>query len=500
MNTFVEALAEMQNLMENLKRTENGALAYSSTMDKVYDMFAFGGAYRQRTDDEVVALYANAYAQSPVLATKCLFYLRDVRGGQGERRFFRVAFKWLIRSHKKVARMLLPLISEYGRWDDLIDVCYGTSLWEDAMAIVDEQLTKDIMSDTDCSLLAKWLPSANASSKETKKKAAAVMSSLGMSPKAYRKTLSRLREKLNVLERLMSANEWSEIEFDKIPSKAGLLYKDAFQRRDIIQKRYKEFITSDDTKVNAEALYPYEIIKQARYLNSQTDIAVIDKYWNNLPDYFNGQSNSMMCVCDTSGSMTWGSINSVRPIDVAISLSIYAAEHNKGPFKDCYISFASRPQFIKIKGDNIVEKASYIYDKNLVDDTNLEAVFDLLRKGCINHKWLPEDMPKTLVIISDMEINQGIDELGWRGDNDAIKGLMEQIRDKWIADGLEEYFPKLIYWNVNARNNTILDMGPNVSYVSGCSPILFEQVISGKSGYDLMLNKLLSERYSMIEF
>lgn len=498
MNTFVEVLTEMQNVRDNLKRTENGAVAYKSTMDKVYDMFAFGGAYRMRTDDEVAALYADAYAQSPVLATKCLFYLRDVRGGQGERRFFRVAFKWLIRLHADVARALLPLISEYGRWDDLIEVCYETSLWDEAMTIINAQLIEDL-ENKECSLLAKWMPSANASAKKTKKKAYAIMQSLQLTPRDYRKMLSHLREKINVLECLMSANEWNKIEFDKIPSKAGIVYKNAFARRDIIKQKYEDFIISDDTKVNARTLYPYEIVNRVKHNNNFIDRAALDKYWKSLPNYFNGKANSMMCVCDTSGSMTWG-MNNVQPIDVAISLSIYAAEHNEGPFKDCYISFASRPQFIQIKGKDIAEKVQYIKEKNLIDNTNLEAVFDLLRRGCINHKWAPKDMPKTLVIISDMEINHGIDELEWRDNNEAIKGLMEQIRDKWIADGLEAYFPKLIYWNVNARNNTILDMGPNVSYVSGCSPVLFEQVVSGKSGYDLMLDKLLSERYERINF
>lgn len=498
MNTFVEAMTEMQNRTDNFKRTENGALAYKSTMDKVYDMFAFGGAYRQRTNDEVVALYADAYAQSPVLATKCLFYLRDVRGGQGERRFFREAFKWLIWSHRDTARALLTYISEYGRWDDLIDVCYGTKLWDDATSIMRNQLSKDLLGN-DCSLLAKWLPSANASSKDTKKKAYALMKSFHLSPRKYRKMLSHLREKINVLERLMSANKWEDIEFDKIPSKAGILYKNAFQRRDLIQEKYKNFITSENTKVNAATLYPYEIVNKAKISMSDVDRAALDKYWKNLPDYFNGKSNSMMCVCDTSGSMTW-SMNGVAPIDVAVSLSIYAAEHNEGEFKNCYISFASRPQFIQIKGNDIYEKVRYIKNKSLVDDTNLEAVFNLLRRGCINRRWRPQDMPKTLVIISDMEINQGISELGWRDNNESIKGLMEQIRDTWIADGLEAYFPNLVYWNVNARNNTILDFGPNVSYVSGCSPVLFEQVISGKKGYDLMMDKLLSERYDKINF
>lgn len=348
-------------------------------------------------------------------------------------------------------------------------------------------------------LIFKWLPSENASSQKTKEYAYKIRSFLNLTPRQYRKMLSWGREKTNVLERLMSANRWPEIKFDKIPSKAGIVYKNAFARRDIIKQKYEDFIISDDTKVNARTLYPYEIVNRVKHNNNFIDRAALDKYWKSLPNYFNGKANSMMCVCDTSGSMTWG-MNNVQPIDVAISLSIYAAERNEGPFKDCYISFASRPQFIQIKGKDIAEKVQYIKEKNLIDNTNLEAVFDLLRRGCINHKWAPKDMPKTLVIISDMEINHGIDELEWRDNNEAIKGLMEQIRDKWIADGLEAYFPKLIYWNVNARNNTILDMGPNVSYVSGCSPVLFEQVVSGKSGYDLMLDKLLSERYERINF
>ena len=498
MNTFVEALTQMQEVKDNLKRTENGALAYSSTMDKVYDMFAFGGAYRDRTDDEVVALYANAYAQSPVLATKCLFYLRDARGGQGERRFFRVAFKWLIQSHTDVAQELLSLISEYGRWDDLIEVSYQTILWPEAVKIIGIQLAKDLNTE-DCSLLAKWMPSENASSIETKKKAKALRAALNLSAREYRKMLSTLRKKINVLECLMSNNQWEEIEFDKIPSKAGLLYKDAFRRRESIKHKYLEFILSDDTEVNASVLYPYEIVGKAELARHNTDQAALNKYWKNLPNYFNGKSNSMMCVCDTSGSMTWG-VGRVKPLDVAISLSIYAAEHNEGPFKDCYISFSTHPQFVKIKGKNIVEKVWDIKSNSLIADTNLESVFDLLRKGCINRKWKAEDMPKTLVIISDMEINEGIEELEWREEDTAIKGLMERIRDKWIADGLEKYFPKLVYWNVNARNNTILDMGPNVSYVSGCSPVLFEQVISGKTGYNIMFDKLLSERYKAINF
>lgn len=499
MNTFVEKMEAIEKVVEHLKRTENGAMAYDTTFYKVYDMFAFGGAYRQRTDEECIALFSSAFNEEPILATKCLFYLRDVRGGQGERRFFRVCFNWLCQKYSRVARKLLPFVAEYGRWDDLIHTTYHTSVWGDAMAIVADQLSEDI--DTSYpSLLAKWLPSENCSSLETKQMAKAVRTYFGWTPRQYRKLLSELRRRLNVVERLMSANEWDKIEFDKLPSKAGLLYKDAFARRDIIKDRYREFVLSDHTKVNADTLFPYEIVSKALDVyNDPIAEAALDKYWKNLPNYFDGKENSMICVCDTSGSMTWGA-GAAEPIDVAISLSIYAAEHNTGAFKDRFISFSERPVFHTITGDTIVKKAKSIYDKSEVASTNLEAVFDLLRRGCINHQWNPEDMPKTLVIISDMEVNMGVDEFNWGQTNADLVPLMEQIRHKWIADGLEAYYPNLIYWNVNARNNTVLDLGENVSYVSGCTPILFEQIIRGKRGYDLMMDKLLSERYERITF
>lgn len=499
MNTFVERMEAIEKKVGNLKRTENGATAYSSTFDKLYDMFAFGGAYRNRTDEDCIALYADAWNDSPVLATKCLFYLRDVRGGQGERRFFRECFRWLCKKHTVVAKELLSLVPEYGRWDDLIYSTYGTPVWRATTTLIRKQLSEDIQTEYP-SLLAKWMPSENASSLETKKMARALRTSLNLTPRDYRKMLSTLRERLNVIECLMSANEWDKIEFDKIPSKAGLIYKDAFARRDIIKDKYREFITSDKTEVNAKTLYPYEIVHKvvAKWSDSLSEIA-LNKYWNNLPDYFDGKENSMICVCDTSGSMTWGT-GAAMPIDVAISLSIYAAEHNKGEFKDRFISFSDRPVFHKIVGNTIVEKVNSIRKKCEVADTNLEATFDLLRHGCINHQWELEDMPKTLVIISDMEINVGVDELDWGVSNEEIVSLMEHIRRKWYADGIDEYFPDLIYWNVNARNNTILDLGENVSYVSGCSPVLFEQIVRGKRGYDLMMDKLLSDRYERITF
>ena len=352
------------------------------------------------------------------------------------------------------------------------------------------------------SLIFKWLKSENASSKETKALANKIRIYLGMTHKEYRKMLSYGREKTKILERLMSSNQWDKIDFSKIPSKAGLIYKNAFARRDIITKKYEAFAKSSETKVNAKTLYPYEVVEQAIRASwygtgTETDRAMIEKYWNNLPDYFNGEPASIMCVVDTSGSM------SGTPIDVAISLGIYCAERIGGPFAGHYISFASRPQLIKVEGVDFVDKVRRIYDTNLCDNTNLEATFDLVLEMAKKSK--PEDVPKTLVVISDMQIDSMTGSLFWRGDKninmkrwtqETAATEMELIRQKWAAAGIE--CPNLIYWNVDARDNTILDAGPNVSFVSGCSPVLYEQIIRGVTGMSLMLDKLMSERYAVI--
>lgn len=505
MNTFMETLTNATNF----DRTANGALAHKSTRSMVYDMFALGGAYRKRSEEDCILLFKNAYAENPELALKCLFYLRDCRGGQGERRFFRVCFNWLCHEDPQAALRNLVHLSEYGRWDDLLYTTYNTILFANALEEVKRQLALDVQCKTP-SLLAKWLPSENASSMETKRMAHDVRRFLGMSHKEYRQILSALRKRINVLERLMSANKWDEIEFDKIPSKAGLVYKNAFARRDIIAKKYETFAKSENTKVNAKTLFPYEVVAKAiqkcdwRYESklSDTDRAMIEKYWNNLPDYLNGEPCSMMCVVDTSGSMTGHEANA--PLNIACSLGIYCAERVGGPFKDHYISFSSEPQLIKIEGVDFVDKVCRIYRTNLCENTDLVKTFDMLKQIALTPGVNKEDIPKTLVVISDMQIDcsgttkwtRGRYERTNQWTTESAATEMEKIRQEWAECGLT--LPKLVYWNVNASKNTILDDGPDVSFVSGASPIIFQQVLTGKTGYDLMMDKLMSERYAVI--
>lgn len=492
MNTLLNGL----KVASNMDYTTNGAKMHKSAGSRLYDMFALGGAYRERSEEDCVRLFADAYGEDKIYALRCLFYLRDCRGGQGERRFFRVCFKWLCDNDAPTAMKYLSLLPEYGRWDDMWKATIGTACFTKAMQLVLKQLSLDVQCKTP-SLLAKWLPSENASSKETRRLAHVVRVHLGLNHKEYRVLLSKLREQIKVLERLMSAGRWDEIEFDKIPSKAGLVYKNAFARRDVIQRQYAEFMKSDK-KVNASVLYPHEVTVQARRasLSNQVDVNACQKYWDNLPNYFDGTDVSMLCMVDTSGSMTWCNSNT-QPIDVAVGLGIYCAERATGPFHNHYISFASRPQLIEIRGSNIVDKVRRIVSTNLCDNTNLTAAFDMLLETVVMHRVPQSDMPNTICVISDMQI----DGDGWGNkshvwtESRAITE-MEKLHTKWAAHGYK--LPHLVYWNVHAVKDTILDLSENVTLVSGYSPVILQQVMTGKTGIDVMYDKLNSSRYAQI--
>ena len=512
MNTFMNGLKNATNFT----RTENGALTHKSTRSDLLDMFAMGGAYRKRSDEDVILMFRKAFNENETYALKCLFYLRDARGGQGERRFFRVAMKDLATYNTEAARRNLRHIPLFGRWDDLY-IFVGTPLEKDAFAFMREQLALDVQSKTP-SLLAKWLKSENTSSADSRALANKTRRAFGMTHREYRKTLSILRTRINVLEKLMSAGKWDEIEFDKIPSRAGMIYKNAFARHDLERAKsekpvqtYAEFAKDETKTVNAKTLYPYECVAEAikviprncswyRSGSSSSNLPAMDdtnrlminKYWNNLENYFKGASLNGIAVVDTSGSMV-GSEPSA-PINVAISLGLYCAEKAKGPFAGHYISFASRPQLIETDGVDFVDKVYRIYKTNLVDNTNIEATFDLILDTALRNRCSQDDLPQNIIIISDMEFDSA---RGYYGRGDDTNTLMEKIAQKWATYGYQ--MPHLIFWNVQARQNNIpmLGQGP-ISYVSGFSPAIFEQIMSGKTGYDLMMEKLNTERYSVI--
>ena len=507
MNTLLNGMKNATNYTY----TENSALTHKSTMSGLLDLFGMGAAYRTRNDSDCILLFMNAFEEDPTYALKCLFYLRDIRGGQGERRFFRVVCKYLANKETAAMKRNLQYVPEFGRWDDLYTFI-GTKLESDAFDLMKKQLMLDVNCKTP-SLLAKWLKSENTSSQESRMLANKTRIAFDMNHRQYRKTLSILRERINVLEHLMSAGRWDEIEFDKIPSKAGFIYRNAFARHDIERMRsekqitsYKDFIKDENTKVNAKDLYPYEVVAKAYNLTDKgyswgrnltyniedsIERQVIDKYWDNLTDYFNGCTLDALCMIDTSGSM-WGSEASA-PINVAISLGLYAAERARGPFAGHYISFSRTPQLIETKGIDFCDKVQRIYKTNLCENTNIEAAFDMLLNTAIENNCTQEDLPKSIIVISDMEFDS---QRGYYGKSNNT--LMENISERWELQGYK--MPNLVYWNVEARQNNIpMTVKNGISFVSGFSPVLFEQIMKGKTAYDLMFDKLNEKRYACIK-
>jgi len=503
MNTLLNGMKSASNWA----MTENGGITHKTTNSDLLDMFAMGAAMRNRSDEDVILMFQKAFAENAELAMKMLFYIRDVRGGQGERRFFRTVMRWAAsgKDTRESVRKNIQYFPEFGRWDDLYCLV-GTSLEKDALSFIKEQLALDVQCKTP-SLLAKWLKSENASSHETQRLADITRRYLGMTHREYRKTLSILRARINVLEVLMSANRWDEIEFDKIPSKAGLIYKNAFARRDIIKAKYEKFAKDENTKVNATTLYPYEVVEKAIELMSRgywdrssialdnVDRLMINKYWDNLSDFFQGAKLNALCMVDTSGSMHG------TPINVATSLGLYCAEKAGGPFAGHYISFSSRPQLIATEGVDFCDKVDRIVRTNLCENTNIEAAFDMVLNTAVRNAVPQSDLPEYILVISDMEFDSATGNY-WRHSGSNMckanaESVMETIERKWNAAGYR--MPKLIYWNVDARQANIPMIGNHyVSYVSGFSPSIFKSIVTGKTGWDLMMEAIGGERYACI--
>ena len=514
-NKFLNGLTNATNFTY----TENGAVTHKSTNSMLLDMFALGGAYRTRSDEDVILLFKNAFDENPVYALKCLFYLRDARGGQGERRFFRVVCKWLATYNTDAMHRNLIHVPEFGRWDDLY-VFVGTPLEADALDVMKQQLVLDVQCKTP-SLLAKWLKSENTSSADSRRLATITRKYLGWSHKQYRKTLSVLRARINVLERLMSEGRWDEIEFDKIPSRAGMIYKNAFARHDLERAKnenvqsYADFARDTTKKVNAKVLYPYECVAEAMKLrggwygysaknNDETTRLMVNKYWDNLADYFNSASFNGMAIVDTSGSMCGPDASA--PINVAISLGLYCAEKAKGPFAGHFMTFSSNPTFVKVEGVDFCDKVHRMLRADWGGSTNVEAAFDLMLNTAIKNKCSQDEIPQNLIIISDMEFNGcvtsgPVSTSRWSYGGSTITPhdtLFEKMEKKWAAHGYK--MPNLVFWNVQARQNNIpMRTEGNVNFVSGMSASIYEQLMKGLTAWDLMMDKLNSERYAVIK-
>lgn len=477
----------------NTAHTENGGIAYRSTESYCLDMFFKAGAMRNSSEQEIAETVIRAYAEDPDKAMKIIFFARDARGGLGERRFFRIAISALVKTDAAAVNKNIDLFAEYGRFDDLC-VLLGTALEKDAAETINTQLCQDIAAMADgkkVSLLAKWLPSVNASSKETRNMGRHLAALLNMSESEYRKILSALRRYIGIIENNLRERDYT-FEYEVQPSCATFKYRNAFIRND--GERYTEYLNkihSGDAKLHADRLFPYDIVRAAIKGDiSPEEKLFLDAAWKSLPDLSAVKHENAIAVIDGSGSMTCGI--GIRPIDAALSLGIYFAEHNKGAFADYFITFSETPQLVEIMGKDIIEKTRYCYTFNEIANTDLEAVFRLILKTAVKNRVPQSEMPAKLYIISDMQFDRCVEG----GNSNTLFRSMKKLYSKY---GYK--LPEVIFWNVNSRCDAIpvTRSETGAALVSGYSPAIFDMVISGECSPETVMNSILSsERYSQI--
>lgn len=499
---FADKLQETLEESQNISVTENGAVGYRTTGKALLDLNWQVSSLRNADDDTIIQLFRKAWNENPELAMKWLFYARDVRGGMGERRLFRVILKQFANTQSSQISDLLELVPEYGRWDDLWCLL-DTKLQYRVMGIIRNQLAADVKAMQEkksCSLLAKWLPSAKGKNRESHRMGKQIQNALGWTNKQYNKTLSSLRKYINIVERQMSANQWEDIDYQAVSSRANLIYNSAFLRHDESRRRnFLEAVNKGEKKINSSILYPHEIVAEYNVNTSAKCNPNLEALWKNLPDTVKGAEN-VIVVADGSGSMGQRIANgSARALDVANALAIYFAERSVGQFHDKYITFSNRPQLVDLSKGNgtLASKIRIALRHNEVANTNIEAVFDLILKTAVQHHLLPEELPGTILILSDMEFDI------CACDNHSCyclqPNLFEVIGKRYEDAGYR--LPRLAFWNILSRSNTIPikqnEMG--VALISGFSTAAVDMVLSKKlDPYECLIETITRERYKPI--
>lgn len=474
----------------NRAYTENGAAAYATSCSDCLDLFAAVGALRGAPGEDITGRFMRAYAENPDAAMKILFFARDVRGGLGERRVFRTVLGWLAANQPDSVRKNIAAVPEFGRWDDLLTLM-GTVCESDALACIKKQLAADLDAADrggEVSLLAKWLPSVNASSASAVRSAKRIARALGMNDATYRRTLAGLRAGIPIIENSLRERDYS-FDYAKQPSRAMFNYRKAFLRND--GERYKTFLESvSDGKASMHAgtLTPYDIVAPAfKEALAAEERRNIDITWRAQPDYTNGED--ALVVVDGSGSMYGGGRS--LPAAVALSMGIYFAERNTGAFRGHFITFSENPRLVEIKGGDIMEKLRYCRSFNEVANTDIQKVFELILAAAVKNRLPQSELPSAIYLISDMEFDRCTE-----GADSTNFGYAKRL---FAASGYR--LPRVVFWNVASRSArqpvTMNEQG--VALVSGCSPVIFSMLTDGAvDPYSCMMKLIGAARYAAI--
>lgn len=485
------------NFAEQLTRetsvglTENGATCLTTTGNSLVDLFGVIGALRNADNDRKYRLFDAAVAEDKTLAAKILFYGRDIREGLGERETFRTLLSYAADRYKEMVVPNIPLIGFYGRFDDMYCLM-GTACEKEMWAAMKEQFNKDLenmKAGRPVSLLAKWIKTPDASSDTTRKLGVITGYNLGYrNTKAFKKDLKALRKYLDIVEIKISANSFDTIAYEKVPSNAMLKYRRLFATKDTERfGQYIEDVKAGKKEIKSGTLFPYDIILKLWQGEEDT---VLEEQWKALPNYVEDGSN-VLVMADVSGSMMSPKF---LPMASSVGLAIYFAERAKGVFHDMFLSFSANPKMHKLVGSTLSDKIRNVQRADWGMNTNLDAAFQLILDTAVKYNSPAEDIPKALVIISDMQI-------------DAYGGCVKMgdtFYDKWKAEFAAHGYdiPNIIFWNVNSESDTYhADVNKKgVQLLSGHSAGTFKTLLQNlnKTAVEAMLDVLLSERYEPV--
>jgi hypothetical protein len=478
-------------------KTWNGADTKINTLNPLLDMFARAGSMRKNSKSDKQDIFSEAWKCDKLLATKLLFYVRDIRGGYGERDTFCQMLATLADKSPETVEKNLWAVLEFGRAKDLyclIGTKAENAMWNFMKAQFELDL-KNMKQGKSISLLAKWIATPDAKSPRTKELGKLTAKELGYTFKTmreYKTKLRTLRAYLDIPEAKMATGKWDEIEYSKCASRFLLKNRNAFKKHDLDRyNKYIEAAKSGKVAMNMSTNTPYDVIHTALHSSDKDDD--IEVMWDNLPDVCN---HNVMVMADTSGSMDSGG-QSYKPIEVALAMALYFSERNKGDLKDLFMTFSSRPEFCKVTGNTLKRRYINALGANWGMSTNLQGAFNKLLDLAVENNVPAEDMPEALLVISDMQINPGLIS---GVDKDSRMTFYDYEKKKYNNAGYK--MPQVIFWNVNALSPSFLasrsDNG--VSLVSGISLNVFKQAMDsiGETPEQLMLKILNSERYSDI--
>lgn len=499
--SFMEKLHTVLN--HRVVLTENGAAGYATTGKALVDLNFAVASLRNESGEESVRRFLQAFYEDRRLAMKWLFFLRDARGGLGERRSFRTIIRYLAEAFPEMVRGLVGILAEYGRYDDLLCLL-DTPVEEAVLETLKAQLEEDaerMERGESISLCAKWMPGCNTSSEESRRAAARLRHSMGLTSREYRKLLASLRERLRVTEVYMSGGRWREIDYSGVASRANILYRNAFLRHDGERRRgYLEAVQENRAVMHAGVLMPHDIV--ARYtecanwcmLRVKEEDPALEALWKNLPDAVAG-AEDVLCVVDGSGSMLCpvGGGN-LTALHVSNALGVYFAERLGGAYRNRFITFSNCPRYVDLsRCRTLREKLELAFSNNDCTNTNIEATFELVLQTAVKNRLRQEELPQTILVISDMEFDRAV----W-GQN--AETLFETIRKRFARCCYR--MPKLVFWNVNSRTGVVpvRENELGVGLVSGFSVNVCSMVLSNELDPFACLKRVLDgERYQKVE-